>query len=153
MRIVVQRVLSARVEWEQGGTPGIGTGLLSLVGLHRSDTASVLEPMAEKLLHLRIFEDEAGRMNRSVLETDGGLLLVPQFTLYANCRKGRRPAFSDAMEPHAARDLFGQFVQHCTQARPGVQSGCFGAHMRVHLVNDGPVTIVLDSTELGLPRP
>lgn len=153
MRIVVQRVQSARVEWEQGGTPGIGPGLLCLVGLHRSDGPGVLEPMAEKLLHLRIFEDEAGRMNRSLVDTGGGLILVPQFTLYADCRKGRRSGFADALEPEAARRLFLAFVQCCEQSQPGVQVGCFGTHMRVHLVNDGPVTIVLDSAELGLPRP
>jgi D-aminoacyl-tRNA deacylase len=153
MRIVVQRVQSAWVEWEQAATEPIGAGLLCLVGLHRDDGAAVLEPMAEKLLHLRVFEDERARMNRSLLETRGGLVLVPQFTLYADCRKGRRPGFAAALEPVAAQGLFERFVKRCAEQVPGVQSGRFGAHMRVHLVNDGPVTLLLDSVELGLPRP
>jgi D-aminoacyl-tRNA deacylase len=153
MRIVVQRVQQAWVEWEQGSTQRIGAGLLCLVGLHRADAAPVLEPMAGKLLQLRIFEDASGHMNRSLLETAGGLVLVPQFTLYADCRKGRRPGFSEALEPEAARALFERFVGLCAREVPAVQSGRFGAHMRVHGVNDGPVTILLDSAELGLPRP
>lgn len=152
MRIVVQRVLQSHVEWEGGATERIGGGLLCLVGLHRADGAEVLEPMAEKLLHLRIFEDEAGKMNRSLLETGGGLVLVPQFTLYADARKGRRPSFADALEPDAARALFERFVAICARHVPHVQQGRFGAHMRVHGVNDGPVTLLLDSVELGLPR-
>ena len=152
MRIVVQRVQSAWVEWEQASTDHIAAGLLCLVGLHRADGPAVLEPMAEKLLHLRIFEDEGGRMNRSLLETGGGLVLVPQFTLYADCRRGRRPGFADALEPEGARAFFERFVERCRQDVPGVQAGRFGAHMQVHLVNDGPVTILLDSAELGLPR-
>ncbi|HEX9841571.1 MAG TPA: D-aminoacyl-tRNA deacylase [bacterium] len=152
MRIVVQRVLSAWVEWEQESTEHIAAGLLCLVGLHREDGPALLEPMAEKLLHLRIFEDAAGRMNRSLLETGGGLVLVPQFTLYADCRRGRRPGFADALEPLAARALFERFVERCRQHVPRAQAGSFGAQMRVHGVNDGPVTILLDSAELGLPR-
>ncbi|HKI97969.1 MAG TPA: D-aminoacyl-tRNA deacylase [bacterium] len=152
MRIVVQRVQSARVEWDQTATEPIGTGLLCLVGFHRADAAAVLEPMAEKLLHLRIFGDEAGRMNRSLVDIGGGLMLVPQFTLYADCRKGRRPGFADTLEPEAARHMFECFVGLCAGTVPRVQAGSFGADMHVHLVNDGPVTIVLDSAELGLPR-
>ncbi len=152
MRIVVQRVQSAHVEWGEGATRPIAAGLLCLIGFHRSDDAEVLEPMAEKLLHLRIFEDAGGRLNRSLLESGGGLVLVPQFTLYADCRKGRRPSFTDALAPDAAHDLFQRFVSRCQERLPGVQAGCFGAHMRVHLVNDGPVTVILDSTALGLHR-
>ena len=152
MRIVVQRVLSAQVEWGQDATDPIGAGLLCLVGYHRRDAAEVLEPMAEKLLHLRIFADAGGHVNRSLLECGGGLVLVPQFTLYADCRKGRRPSFTDALAPEPARDLFHRFVSRCQERLPGVRAGCFGAHMRVHLVNDGPVTVILDSAELGLHR-
>lgn len=152
MRIVVQRVQSAWVEWPTGATHPIGAGLLCLVGFHRDDAAGLLEPMAEKLLHLRIFEDEAGRMNRSLLDTHGGLVLVPQFTLYGDCRKGRRPSFTDALAPDAARALFQRFVQACGVRVPAVQSGHFGAHMQVHGVNDGPVTLLLDSETLGLAR-
>lgn len=153
MRIVVQRVRSALVEWPAGATEPMGEGLLCLVGFQRDDAAPVLEPMAEKLLHLRIFEDEGGRMNRSLLDTGGGLMLVPQFTLYADCRKGRRPSFTDALAPDAARALFERFVETCRVRVPAAQSGCFGAHMQVHGVNDGPVTLLLDSAELGLGRP
>jgi len=152
VRILVQRVRSARVEWPEGATEPIGPGLLCLVGLHRDDAPGVLEPMAEKLLHLRVFEDERGRINRSLLDCRGGLVLVPQFTLYADCRKGRRPAFVDALAPDAAQALYERFVGTCRQRVPGAQSGRFGAQMQVHLVNDGPVTIMLDSGELGLPR-
>ena len=152
MRIVVQRVSSARVEWDGGATEPIASGLLCLVGFHRHDAAQVLEPMAEKLIHLRVFEDSGGRMNRSLVESAGGLVLVPQFTLYADCRKGRRPSFTDALAPDAALELFQRFVNLCQGKLPGVQAGRFGAHMRVHLLNDGPVTILLDSTELGLHR-
>jgi D-aminoacyl-tRNA deacylase len=152
MRIVVQRVRSAHVEWAQGATRPIGAGLLCLVGLHRDDSADVLEPMAEKLLHLRIFEDAQGRMNRSLVDAGGGLVLVPQFTLYADCRKGRRPSFTDALNPEAARLLFARFVSLCEERVQGVQSGCFGTSMQVHGVNDGPVTLILDSSELGLPK-
>lgn len=152
MRIVVQRVRSARVEWPEGATAPIGTGLLCLVGFHRDDGASVLEPMAEKLLHLRIFGDDEGRMNRSLLDVGGALLLVPQFTLYADCRKGRRPGFADALAPAAASALFERFVGACEARGPAVERGRFGAHMQVHGINDGPVTILLDSAELGLPR-
>lgn len=151
MRILVQRVRSARVEWPGGATEPIGPGLLGLVGLHREDGPALLEPMAAKLVHLRVFEDDEGRMNRSLLECRGGLVLVPQFTLYADCRKGRRPAFVDALAPDAAHALYERFVATCRQHAPAARSGCFGAKMQVHLVNDGPVTILLDSAELGLP--
>lgn len=133
-------------------TEQAGPGLLCLVGFNREDVAGVLEHMADKLIHLRIFADEHGRMNRSLVETGGGLVLVPQFTLYADCRKGRRPGFSDALEPAAAREMFEAFVQICREHLSGVIAGRFGAHMQVHLVNDGPVTILLDSNELRLAK-
>lgn len=133
-------------------TEQAGPGLLCLVGFNREDVAGVLEHMADKLIHLRIFADEHGRMNRSLVETGGGLVLVPQFTLYADCRKGRRPGFSDALEPAAAREMFEAFVQICREHLSGVIAGRFGAHMKVHLVNDGPVTILLDSNELRLAK-
>ena len=153
MRIVVQRVLSAWVEWEQESTEHIAAGLLCLVGLHREDGPALLEPMAEKLLHLRIFEDEAGRMNRSLLETYGALVLVPQFTLYADCSRGRRPSFTAALASEPARALFERFAQRCREETPRVECGFFGAHMQVELVNDGPVTLLLDSAEPGLGLP
>ena len=156
MRVLLQRVATAQVTWEEAGvaaaTARIGPGLLCLVGFQAGDTAAELEPMAEKLVHLRVFEDAAGRMNRSLLEVAGGLVLVPQFTLYADCRKGRRPSFAPALAPDPARGLFSAFVAACTRYLPAVQQGCFGAHMQVHLVNDGPVTLLLDSETLGLAR-
>ncbi len=152
MRILLQRVREAWVAWNDTRTAPTGPGLLCLVGFRQDDNASLLEPMATKLLHLRVFEDDAGRMNRSLLEVGGGLTLVPQFTLYADCRKGRRPGFGEALAPDAARDLFAAFVSVCEREVPGVQSGAFGAEMQVHLVNDGPVTIWLDSEALGTPR-
>lgn len=152
MRVLIQRVATAWVEWEGMTTEQAGPGLLCLVGFNREDVAGVLEHMADKLIHLRIFADEHGRMNRSLVETGGGLVLVPQFTLYADCRKGRRPGFSDALEPAAAREMFEAFVQICREHFSGVIAGRFGAHMQVHLVNDGPVTILLDSNELRLAK-
>jgi len=152
VRVVVQRVQSAHVEWDGEATAPIDPGLLCLVGFRHGDDAQVLEPMAVKLLHLRVCEDSGGRMNHSLLESAGGLVLVPQFTLYADCRKGRRPSFTDALAPEAASELFQRFVSRCRERLPDVQAGRFGAHMRVHLVNDGPVTVILDSAELGLHR-
>lgn len=153
MRIVVQRVGSARVSWLDGATEPTGAGLLCLVGFRQGDAGPVLEPMAQKLLHLRIFEDATGRMNRSLVDTGGELVLVPQFTLYADCRKGRRPSFTDALQPEAAQALFEGFTARCRELGVRVHSGRFGAHMQVALVNDGPVTLLLDSKELGLERP
>lgn len=156
MRVLVQRVAGAHVTWvdgdARGATEPIGGGLACLVGFGSGDGADVLEPMADKLVHLRVFEDDGGRLNRSLLETAGGLLLVPQFTLYADCRKGRRPSFSHALAPEEANTLFEGFVSACARHVPSVRRGRFGATMQVHLVNDGPVTILLDSDELGLPR-
>ena len=152
MRVLIQRVATAWVEWEGMATEQAGPGLLCLVGFNRQDVVGVLEHMADKLIHLRIFADEHGRMNRSLVETGGGLVLVPQFTLYADCRKGRRPGFSGALEPAAAREMFEAFVQICREHLSGVIAGRFGAHMQVHLVNDGPVTILLDSNELRLAK-
>jgi D-tyrosyl-tRNA(Tyr) deacylase len=140
------------VEWEDDATEHVGPGLLGLVGFRREDERALCGPMAEKMVHLRIFEDGQGRMNRSLLEVGGALVLVPQFTLYADCRKGRRPGFSEALEPEAARGHFEVFVTACRSHLAGIVTGRFATHMRVHLVNDGPVTILLDSEELGLAR-
>jgi D-tyrosyl-tRNA(Tyr) deacylase len=150
VRIVLQRVREARVEVDGRVTGQIGKGLLALVGLAEGDTAALFPKMLEKVVALRIFPDEGGNMNRSLEETGGGLLLVSQFTLYADCRKGRRPGFSGAMAPELARALFAAFVEAARTRYSGgaVETGEFGAMMDVHLVNDGPVTIVLDSGEL-----
>lgn len=150
MRVLIQRVASARVEWEGGSAGPIGRGLLCLVGFRAGDAENLLAPMAAKLMGLRIFEDDGGKMNHCLPDVEGGLLLVPQFTLYADCRKGRRPGFSTALEPARARAMFSAFEAACRGLTAPVAVGLFGAEMQVHLVNDGPVTILLDSQELGL---
>jgi|SRR5579863_1684098 len=153
MRLLVQRIAQAWVEIEGVSTPPAAHGLLALIGFHKEDAEALLEPMARKLLHLRILADEQGRMNRALADTGDALVLVSQFTLYADSSQGRRPSFFDAMAPAAAEALYDRFVVVCRNAcEPfGVQvtTGKFGAAMRVHLVNDGPVTLLLDSAELG----
>lgn len=151
MRILLQRIARARVEWDGGQTPQVGQGLLGLVGFKSGDGGELLRPMASKMAHLRVFADGQGRMNRSLLEAGGALVVVSQFTLYADCRKGRRPGFSGALEPGRAAVLFEEFTAVCRELLPSVFMGAFGADMQVHLTNDGPVTILLDSEELGLP--
>jgi D-aminoacyl-tRNA deacylase len=154
MRVLVQRVGEARVTVE--GRPGrlvgqIGRGFLLLVGFDAEDLAdagAALQPMADKILHLRIMPDDAGHMNRSLLDTGGEILAVSQFTLHADCRRGRRPGFSRAADPDVARGLFDRFVQILGQSGLRVQTGEFGAMMQVALINDGPVTIWLDSEEI-----
>lgn len=149
MRVLLQRIREGWVETEAGATPHAGHGTLALVGFHTSDTAAILEPMAKKLLELRIFEDAQGKMNRSLGEVQGHLVIVPQFTLYADCRKGRRPDFFSALAPGPASQLFDAFVSLCKSRFSPVSTGTFGAAMQVHLINDGPVTILLDSAELA----
>lgn len=150
MRLLIQRLGEAWVTWDDTATAKVEGGLLVLVGFRHGDGTGLLEPMAEKLVHLRIFEDEAGRMNFSLLDRKGALVVVPQFTLYADCRKGRRPGFSGALAPNEARLMFDEFVECCRQRVERIEIGSFGAEMQVHLVNDGPVTILLDSAELNL---
>lgn len=155
MRILLQRVREARVTVDSETVGEIGgaehpPGLLLLVGIGVRDTETVLEPMARKVVNLRIFGDEAGKMNRSLLDMGGGVLAVSQFTLYADCRKGRRPSFTDAAPPEAGEALFDQFVGTLRSQGPRVQTGRFGAMMDVHLINDGPVTVWLDSEDLGI---
>ena len=149
MRALVQRVRRARVTAEGRLLGEIENGLLVLVSVGRGDTPEVFPKMADKILNLRIFEDDQGKMNRSVQETGGGLLLVSQFTLHADCRRGRRPGFSDAAPPELARPLFDEFVSRIRGQFHGlVATGEFGAKMDIELVNCGPVTIWLDSEEL-----
>jgi len=153
LRILLQRVSEAQVRWEEDQTPMMGAGLMCLVGFRDGDSVESLEPMAEKLLNLRVFEDDAGRMNLSLLDKGLSLALVPQFTLYADCRKGRRPGFSDALAPEAASGLFDHFTRICGQRIQAMILGRFGTDMQVHLINDGPVTMMLDSDSLGIsPR-
>ena len=146
MRVIVQRVLSARVEVDGQVAGSIGPGLLVLAGLEESDTPADLAWMSSKLTRLRIFPDEAGVMNRSVLDSGGEVLAVSQFTLFASVRKGNRPSWSRAAAPDISRPLFESFVgQLEIDLRRPVPTGVFGADMKVHLVNDGPVTLVIDS--------
>ena len=142
---MLQRVKEARVEVEGRIAGAIGPGLLALLGISRDDTRADAEYILDKTLSLRIFPDDEGKMNRSLLDRDGQLLVVSQFTLYADVRKGRRPGFDRAAGPEQARLLYEYFVDSARQRRVRVETGVFQAMMSVHLVNDGPVTILCDS--------
>ena len=145
MRIVLQRVKEARVEVEGRIAGAIGPGLLAFLGISRDDTRADAEYLLDKTLTLRIFPDEAGKMNRSLLDTGGELLVVSQFTLYADARKGRRPGFDRAAGPEQARLLYEYFAESARERRLRVETGVFQAMMSVYLLNDGPVTILCDS--------
>ena len=147
MKAVVQRVSSARVEVDGETTGEIARGLLVLLGVAREDEERDAAWMAEKIVGLRIFEDDEGKMNRSLLEVSGALLAVSQFTLLGDSRKGRRPSFIAAAPPEIAEGLYGSFVSKARSLGARTETGKFQAHMAVHLVNDGPVTILLDSKE------
>ena len=140
MRALVQRVGEAAVSVDGAEVARIGPGLLVLLGIRRGDTGAQADRLALKLLALRIFEDDEGRMNRSVADTGGDVLCVSQFTLYGDARKGNRPSFVDAAPPEEAEPLYEQ-----VRAALGAQGGIFGARMQVALVNDGPVTLLLDT--------
>lgn len=144
MKVVVQRVSRAAV-WVDGETVGeIGEGLLALVGFGPEDDDEALGWMAEKLAGLRVFPDDDGRMDRGLGEVGGALLVVPQFTLYGDVSRGRRPSFAAAAEPGRARELYRRFLERCRETGVQVESGEFGAMMDVELVNDGPVTLVVE---------
>jgi len=145
MRAVVQRVSRARVTVDGRTTGEIGAGLVVLLGVSAGDDEQAARYLADKIAELRIFEDEAGKMNRSLLETGGAVLAVSQFTLYGDCRKGRRPSFDRAARPDPARSLYEKFVGFLQQRGVHVEQGVFQAMMEVELVNDGPVTMLLDS--------
>jgi D-tyrosyl-tRNA(Tyr) deacylase len=145
MRAVAQRVSRASVEVDGSIVGEIGAGLLVLLGVAKTDTAADADFLAAKIVNLRIFSDDAGKMNRSVLESGGDLLVVSQFTLYGDCRKGRRPSFDDAAPAELARELYGRFVSAARLNGARVATGVFQAHMSVSLVNDGPVTLLVES--------
>jgi D-aminoacyl-tRNA deacylase len=145
MRAVLQRVTQAQVKVDAAVVGEIGPGLVVLLGVTTPDTADDAGSLAEKIIHLRIFADEAGKMNRSVLDAQGELLVVSQFTLYGDCRKGRRPSFDAAAPAAQARELYEVFVEHTRRSGLRVATGVFQAHMEVALVNDGPVTIIIES--------
>jgi len=144
MRALLQRVTEARVIVDGGVAGEIGVGLLVFLGVSKLDTEADADFVAAKVLNLRIFSDEEGKMNRSVLDTGGGLLVVSQFTLYGNCQKGRRPSFDDAAPAEQARALYQHFVAVARRSAP-VETGMFQAHMEVSLINDGPVTLLVES--------
>lgn len=147
MRLVIQRVREARVTVNDGVTGSIRTGLLVFLGVSRTDTVEDADYLTGKLLGLRIFPDEEGKMNRNVQEAGGSLLVVSQFTLYGDCRKGRRPSFDQAAPPDQAQGLYNYFVESAKRGPVPVETGVFQAIMQVHIVNDGPVTILIDSAE------
>lgn len=148
MRAVVQRVKRSSVTVDEHLTGEIGHGLMVLLGVEGTDTEKDLDYMVEKIPNLRIFDDSDGKMNLSLLDIGGALLVVSQFTLLGDARKGRRPGFTDAARPEMARVMYDKFVAKATEMGIFVETGQFQAHMLVELVNDGPVTILLDSHKL-----
>lgn len=150
MRAVLQRVTEARVEVAGQIVGEIGAGLLVLLGVARDDSRSDADYLSEKIAHLRIFDDDEGKMNRSLVDTAGAMLVVSQFTLYGDARRGRRPSYSDAAEPEKANQLYEYFVDRVRRLGPKVETGVFQAMMKVTLTNDGPVTILIDSPKTVL---
>lgn len=144
MKLVIQKVSSASVEIEDKCVAKIGKGFLVLVGIGKNDTKEVADQYIKKMVNLRIFADENGKTNLSLADVGGEILLVSQFTLYANCRKGNRPSFFDAGEPKSAEELYEYMIEKVKESVPVVQTGEFGALMKVSLVNEGPFTIILD---------
>lgn len=145
MKLVIQRVSQASVAVDDRIIGEIGKGFLVLIGVGKDDTKETADKYIRKMLGLRIFEDENGKTNLSLKDVDGQLLLVSQFTLYASCRKGNRPSFIEAGDPETAEALYEYMIRQCRRKIPVVETGEFGAEMKVSLVNDGPFTIVLDN--------
>ena len=148
MRFVIQRVSESEVKVDGEMLGKIGKGFMVLIGVCDSDTKEIADKMVRKMLGLRIFEDEQGKTNLSLSSVGGELLLISQFTLYANCRKGNRPSFIEAGAPDMASDMYEYIIVKCKEQVPVVEKGRFGADMKVGLVNDGPFTIILDSDDL-----
>lgn len=148
MRFVIQRVSESEVTVDGEVLGKIGKGFVVLIGVSDTDTKEIADKMIRKMLALRIFEDEQGKTNLSLDTVDGELLLISQFTLYANCRKGNRPSFIEAGAPEAAEEMYEYIIGKCREQVKVVERGRFGADMKVHLVNDGPFTIILDSAAL-----
>lgn len=148
MKFVIQRVTEASVTIDGEVKGKIGQGFLVLIGVGKDDTREIADKYIKKLLGLRIFEDENGKTNLSLADVGGQLLLISQFTLYANCKKGNRPSFVDAGAPDQAEALYDYIVEECRKTVPVVQTGEFGADMKVTLLNDGPFTIILDEAIL-----
>ena len=148
MRVVIQRVLQAQVEVNSQTVGQIDKGFLVYLGVGKDDTINDAEFIAEKLVNLRIFPDEAGKMNRSLLDVGGKILLISNFTLHGDCRKGRRPGFDNAAQPQLAQQLYEKVADLITQQGIPVEKGVFGEYMHVTSTNDGPVTFLLDSSRL-----
>lgn len=148
MRFVIQRVSSADVKVDGEYIGKISKGFLVLIGISNEDTKEIADKMTKKMLGLRIFEDENGKTNLDLKTVDGQLLLISQFTLYADCKKGNRPSFINAGAPQMAEELYEYIIEKCKQEIAVVEQGSFGADMKVSLLNDGPFTIVLDSAEI-----
>lgn len=148
MKFVIQRVQHASVKVDEKIVGQIGKGFLVLIGVSAEDSKETADKLVKKLVGLRIFEDKNGKTNLSLEDVDGSLLLVSQFTLYANCKKGYRPSFTDAGAPDMANEMYEYIIGECKKSVPIVEHGEFGADMKVELLNDGPFTIVLDSKDL-----
>ncbi len=148
MRFIIQRVNHASVTVEERNIAQIKRGFLVLIGVSEEDTKEVADKMIKKLLKMRIFEDDNGKTNLSLSDVKGELLLVSQFTLYADCKKGNRPSFTKAGNPQLANTLYEYIIAECRKEIPVVETGEFGAYMKVELENDGPFTIILDSAQL-----
>ncbi|MCI8723516.1 MAG: D-tyrosyl-tRNA(Tyr) deacylase [Ruminococcus sp.] len=148
MRFVIQRVTRSSVSVDGTTIGKIGKGFLVLIGISQEDTQETADRLVKKMTGLRIFEDENGKTNLSLADVGGALLLISQFTLYANCKKGNRPSFTEAGSPEKANALYEYIIQACREKVPVVETGSFGAEMEVSLVNDGPFTILLDSEKM-----
>lgn len=148
MRFLIQRVSHASVEVDAQALGEISKGFLVIIGISQEDTEEIADRMIRKLLGMRIFEDENGKTNLSLADVSGELLLISQFTLYADCKKGNRPSFIKAGNPELANHLYEYIISECRKQIPNVQTGSFGADMKVSLLNDGPFTIILDSAEI-----
>lgn len=148
MKFVIQRVAHAEVEVEQEIIGSIQNGYLVLIGIAEDDNEEIADKLIKKLLGLRIFADENGKTNLSLKDVNGSLLLISQFTLYADCRKGNRPSFVNAGNPEKANELYEYIIEKCRDEVSDVQTGSFGADMKITLLNDGPFTIILDSKDL-----
>lgn len=148
MKFIIQRVKHASVEVEQNTIGSIGKGFLVFIGVAEEDTRETADKLIKKLIGLRIFEDDRGKTNLALKEVDGSLLLISQFTLYADCKKGNRPSFTKAGNPKLAKEIYEYIIRECQKEITIVETGAFGADMKVSLLNDGPFTIILDSAEI-----
>ena len=147
MKLLVQRVSSAKVDVDSKTVGKINKGFLVLIGVTHTDTREIADYLVKKLCNLRVFKDENSKMNLSIKDVDGELLIVSQFTLYANCNDGNRPSFVNSAKPDMANELYEYFVERCRKEVKNVETGIFGADMKVSLLNDGPVTIMLEKED------